>query len=43
MMMIMYVAAYSRPRPIMLKILPIMFLSSAQKLAYYAQYYAHES
>ena len=32
---------YSRPRPIMLKSLPIMLLSSAQKIAHYAQYYAH--
>ena len=30
------------PRPIMLKILPIMLLSSAQKIAHYAQYYAHK-
>jgi len=30
-----------RPRPIMLKFLPIMLLSSAQKVTYYAQYYAH--
>ena len=27
--------------PIMLKFLPIMLLSSAQKLAHYARYYAH--
>ena len=33
----------SRPWPIMLEILPIMFLSSAQEIAHYAQYYAHES
>ena len=33
-----------RPQPIMLKILPIMLLSStsAQKIAYYAQYYARK-
>ena len=30
----------NRPRLIMLKILPIMLLSSAQKIAHYAQYYA---
>ena len=30
-----------KPRPIMLKILPIMLLSSAQKVTHYAQYYAH--
>ena len=30
----------ARPRPIMLKILPIMLLSSAQKIAHSAQYYA---
>ena len=30
-----------RPRPIMLNILPLTLLSSAQKLAHYAQYYAH--
>ena len=29
------------PRPIMLKILPIMLLSSAQQVTYYAQYYTH--
>ena len=34
---------YLRPQPIMLKILPIMLLSSAQKLTHYAQCYAHES
>ena len=32
-----------RPRPIMLKILPIMLLSNAQNSTHYAQYYAHES
>ena len=31
-----------RPWPIMLKVLPIMLLSSAQKIAHYAQYYAHK-
>jgi len=31
----------NRPQPIMLKFLPIMLLSSAQKLTHYAQYYAH--
>jgi len=31
----------NRSRPIMLKILPIMLLSSAQKVIHYAQYYAH--
>jgi len=31
----------TRPRPIMLKFLPIMLLSSAQKVTHYAQYYAH--
>jgi len=31
----------TRPQPIMLKFLPIMFLSSAQKVTHYAQYYAH--
>jgi len=30
-----------RPRPIMLKFLPIMLLSSAQKVTHYAQYCAH--
>ena len=30
-----------KPRPIMLKFLPIMFLSNAHKNAYYVQYYAH--
>ena len=29
-----------KPRPIMLNFLPIMLLSSTQKVAYYAQYYA---
>ena len=28
-----------KPRPIMLNYLPIMLLSSAQKVVYYAQYY----
>ena len=32
----------SRPRPIMLKILPIMLLSRAQEIAHYAQYYTHK-
>ena len=32
----------NRPRPIMLKILPIVLLSRAQKIAHYAQYYAHK-
>ena len=32
----------SGPRPIMLKILPIMLLSSAQKIVHYAQYYARK-
>ena len=32
----------NRPRPIMLKILPIMLLSSPQKIAHYAQYYARK-
>ena len=36
----MYIAAIIRPRPIMLKILPIMLLSSAQNNC---QYYALES
>ena len=31
-----------RPQPIMLKNLFIMLLSSAQKIAHYAQYYAHK-
>ena len=31
-----------RPRPVILKILPIMLLSSAQKIAHYAQYYARK-
>ena len=31
-----------KPRPIILKFLPIMLLSSAQNVAYYAQYYVHE-
>ena len=31
-----------KPRPIVLNVLPIMLLSSAQKVAYYAQYYAHK-
>ena len=31
-----------RPQPIMLKILPIMLLSSAQKIAHCALYYAHK-
>ena len=30
-----------RPRPIMLKFLPIMLLSVAQKFTHYAQYYAY--
>ena len=30
-----------RPRPITLKILPIMLVSSAQKVTHYAQKYAH--
>ena len=30
-----------KPRPIILKFLPIMLLSSAQNVAYCAQYYAH--
>ena len=30
-----------KPWPIMLKLLPIMLLSSAQKCCYYVQYYAH--
>ena len=33
----------SRPRPIMLKILPIMLWAVLKKLTHYAQYYAHES
>ena len=33
----------TRPQPVMLKILPIMFLRSAQKLAHYDHHYAHES
>ena len=33
--------AVDKPRPIMLNYLPIMLLSSAQKVVYYAQYYAH--
>ena len=32
---------YVRLRPIMLKNLPIMLLSIAQKIAHYAQNYAH--
>ena len=28
------------PQPIMLKVLPIMLLSGAQKVTHYAQYYA---
>ena len=37
-----YIAMVSfRPQPIMLKFLPIMLLSSAQKVTHYAQYYAH--
>ena len=31
----------ARPRPIMLKILPTMLLSSAQKVTHYVQNYAH--
>jgi len=31
----------NRPRTIMLKFLPIMLLSSAQKVTHYAQYYGH--
>ena len=34
--------ALARPWLIMLKILPIMLLSSAQKIAHYAQQYAHK-
>jgi len=30
-----------RPRPTMLKFLPIMLLSSVQKVTHYAQYYVH--
>ena len=30
-----------KPQPIMLNFLPIMLLSIAQKVTYYAQYYAH--
>ena len=30
-----------KPQPIMLNLLPIMLLSIAQNVAYYAQYYAH--
>ena len=33
--------ADSKLQPIVLKFLPIMLLSSAQKVDYYAQYYAH--
>ena len=34
--------AVDKPQPIMLNYLPIMLnLSSAQKVVYYAQYYAH--
>ena len=32
-----------RPQAIMLKILPIMLLNSAQKIAHWGQYYANES
>ena len=39
---IYWVDTVARPRPIMLKILPIMLLSSAQKIAHYAQYYARK-
>ena len=31
-----------KPRPVVLNVLPIMLLSSAEKVAYYAQYYAHK-
>ena len=31
----------NKPRPIMVKILPIMLLSSAQKVTHYTQCYAH--
>ena len=31
-----------KPQPIMLKFLPIMLLSNAQKVSFYAQYYAHD-
>ena len=31
-----------KSRSIMLNFLPIMLLSTAQKVAYYAQYYAHD-
>ena len=34
--------ARHKPQPIMLKYLPIMLLSNAQKIAYYAQYYVHD-
>ena len=37
----LYTQLYSRPRPIMLYILPIMLVSNAQKVTHYAQYYAH--
>jgi len=37
----MLICSYTRPRPIMLKFLPIMLLSSAQKVTHYVQYYAH--
>ena len=33
--------ATHKPWPIMLNFLPIVLLSNAQKIAYYAQYYAH--
>ena len=36
------ISAHSfRPQPIMLKFLPIVLLSSAQKITHYAQKYAH--
>ena len=39
-MLILYLQ--SKPRPIMLNFLPIMLLRNAQKISYYAQYYAHD-
>ena len=33
--------AWVKSQPTMLKFLPIMLLSNTQKVAYYAQYYAH--
>ena len=40
--MITLVSLMIKPWPIMLNFLPIMLLSNAQKIAYYAQYYAHD-